>query len=39
MDEARVVNKTEVNLPQEKMDYLNYAHAKEVEYRKKIMLR
>ena len=38
MDEARVVNKIKVYLSQEKMDYINYAHAKEVECWKKIAL-
>ena len=38
MDEARVVNKIKVYLSQEKMDYINYVHAKEVEYWKKIAL-
>ena len=36
MDEARAVNKIEVNLPQEKIDFINDAHQKEFQYWKNI---
>ena len=36
MDEARTINKIEVNLPQEKIDFVNGAHQKELRYWKKI---
>ena len=29
MDEARAANRTEVNLPQEQIDFINDAHQKE----------
>ena len=38
MDETRAVNKTEVNLPQEKVDFVNEAHQKELQYWKNIAL-
>ena len=38
MEEARAVNRTEANFPQEKIDFINDAHAKEVDYWKRIAL-
>ena len=38
MDEALEVNKIEANLPQEKIDFINDAHAKEVDYWKRATL-
>ena len=38
MDEARVINKIEANLSQEKIDFINDTHLKEVQYWKKIAL-
>ena len=38
MDEARAVHKTEVNLPQEKIDFINDAYQKELQYWKNIAL-
>ena len=38
MDEARTVNKIEVNLPQQKMDFINDTHQKELQYLKNIAL-
>ena len=38
MDEARAVNKIEVNLPQEKLDFINSTHLKKVQYWKNIAL-
>ena len=38
MDEAGVINKTEVNLPQEKIDFINDSHQKELRYWKSIAL-
>ena len=38
MDEAQAVNKIEVNLPQEKIKFINNTHVKEVEYWKKFAL-
>ena len=38
MDEARAINKIEVNLPQEKIDFINDAHQKELQYWKNIAL-
>ena len=38
MDEARAANRIEVNLPQEKIDFINDAHQKELEYWKNISL-
>ena len=38
MDEAQAVNKIEVNLPKEKIDFNNHTQAKEVEYWKKVVL-
>ena len=35
IDEAQAVNKIVVNLPQEKIDFINHSHAKEIEYWKK----
>ena len=35
MDEAQAVNTIVVDLPQEKIDFINHAHAKEIEYWKK----
>ena len=32
MDEAQAINKINVNLPQEKIDFINHTHAKESEY-------
>ena len=32
VNEARAVNKIEANLPQEKINFINDAHAKEVDY-------
>ena len=37
MDEAQEVNKTVVNLPQEKIDFINQTHAKEIEYWKNVV--
>ena len=31
MEEARAVNRIETNLPQEKIDFINDVHAKEVD--------
>ena len=38
MDEARAINKIEVNLPQEKIDFINDAHQKELQFWKNIAL-
>ena len=38
MDKARVANRIEVNLPQEKVDFINDAHQKELQYWKNIAL-
>ena len=38
MNEVRAVNKIEVNLPQEKIDFINDAHYKELQYWKNIAL-
>ena len=38
MDESQAVNKIEASLPQEKIDFVNHTHAKEVEYWKKVAL-
>ena len=38
MDEARAINKIEVNLPQEKIDFINDAHQKELQYWRNIRL-
>ena len=38
MDEVRAVNKIEVNLPQEKIDFINDAHQKKFQYWKNIAL-
>ena len=38
MEEARAVNRIEANLPQEKIDFINDVHAKEVNYCKRIAL-
>ena len=36
MDKAPEGNKIAVNLPQEKIDFINEAHAKEIEYWKNV---
>ena len=36
MDEAQAANKTEANLPQGKIEFVNHTHAKEVEYWKNV---
>ena len=38
MDVAQAVNKIAANLPQEKIDFINEAHSREVEYLKKFAL-
>ena len=38
MDEAPAINKIEVNLSQEKIDFINDVHQKELQYWKKIAL-
>ena len=38
MDEARAANRIQVNLPQEKIDFINDAHQKELQYWKNIAL-
>ena len=38
MDEARAINKIEINLPQEKIDFINGVYQKELQYWKKIAL-
>ena len=38
MDEGRAVNKIEANLPEEKIDFINDAHVKEVDYWKRAAL-
>ena len=38
MDEFRTINKTKMNLPQEKTDFINYSHQKELQYWKSIVL-
>ena len=38
MEEARVVNRTETSLSQEKIDFINAAYAEEVDYRKRAAL-
>ena len=38
MDEARAINEIEVNLPQEKIDFINDSHQKELQYWKSIAL-
>ena len=38
MEEARVVNRIEANLPQEKIDFINAAYAEEVDYWKRTAL-
>ena len=38
MDEVRAVNKIEVNLPEEKIDFINDAHKEELQYWKNIAL-
>ena len=38
MDEARAINKIEVSLLEEKIDFINDAHQKELQYRKNIAL-
>ena len=38
MDEARAINEIEVNLPQEKIDFINDSHQKELHYWKSIAL-
>ena len=38
MDEARAANRIEVNLPQEKRDFINNSYQKELQYWKNIVL-
>ena len=38
MDEVRAMNKIEAKLPQEKIDFINDVHQKELQYWKKIAL-
>ena len=38
MDEAKAINKIRVNLPKEKVDFINNTHQKELNYWKKIAL-
>ena len=38
MEEARVVNTIEANLPQEKIDFINAAYIEEVDYWKRVAL-
>ena len=38
MDEVRAMNKIEAKLPQEKIDFINDVHQKELQYGKKIAL-
>ena len=38
MEAARAVNRIEANLPQEKIDFINDVHEKEVDYWKRIAL-
>ena len=38
MEEARVVNRTETSLSQEKIDFINAAYAEEVDYWKRAAL-
>ena len=38
MDETRAINKTEVNLPQEKIDFINGCHQNKLQYWKSIVL-
>ena len=38
MDKVRAINKIKVNLPQEKIDFINDAHQKKLQYWKKIVL-
>ena len=38
MDKAQAISKIEVNLPKEKIDFINHTQAKEVEYWKKVVL-
>ena len=38
MEAARAVNRIEANLPQEKIDFINDVHAKEVDYWERIAL-
>ena len=38
MDEVRAMNKIEANLPQDKIDFINDAHQKELQHWKKIVL-
>ena len=37
MDEVRAMNKIEANLPQDKIDFINDAHQKELQHWKKIL--
>ena len=39
MEKARAANRTEVNLPQEKIDFINDAYQKELQYWKNIGIR
>ena len=38
MDEVRAMNKIEAKLPQEKIDFINDVHQKQLQYWKKIAL-
>ena len=38
MEEARAVNKTEANLSKEKIEFINAAYIKEVDYWKRVAL-
>ena len=38
MDEIRATNKIEVDLSQEKIDFINYAYQKKLQYWKKVAL-
>ena len=38
IDEVRAINKIEVDLSQEKIDFLNYAYQKELQHWKKVAL-
>ena len=38
MDEAKTINKIRVNLPKEKVDFINNTHQKELNYWKRIAL-
>ena len=38
MDEARAINKIEADLLQEKIDFINNTHQKELQYQKNVAL-